>query len=353
MSWYAMVGKAPATLACPYGFQARCPQVQRFKVEAPQGCYSRSGWHPATRELTDAVVRRRFFRDSSARGGDILANAAARLDGWAKANWAVIGIVLIAVVAELDILTGYELSFSLFYLLPIALVAWYGGRRAALAACILSAAAWLLAEVIAGQRYSQPLIFVWNAAMRFGFFVIVAWLLTTLKRELERERQLSRSDYLTGAASPGFFYDLLKLEIDRCTRNQRPFTLAYIDLDNFKSINDQFGHSTGDQLLREVVACARQRLRKTDIVARLGGDELAVLLPETNQQGAPVVISSLQEALLSEMSLHNWPVTFSIGAMTFPAAPATPNEVIGMVDALMYTVKNSGKNSIRYSVYAG
>jgi diguanylate cyclase (GGDEF)-like protein len=280
-------------------------------------------------------------------------NAVARLDGWAKAYWALIGIVLIAIVAELDILTGYELSFSLFYLLPIALVAWYGGRRAALAACILSAAAWLMAEVVSGQRYSQPLIFVWNAAIRFGFFVIVAWLLTALRSELERERQLSRSDYLTGAASPAFFYDLLQLEIDRCTRNQRPFTLAYIDVDNFKSVNDQFGHSTGDQLLREVVARARRRLRKTDIVARLGGDELGVLLPETNQQGAPVVISSLQEALLSEMSLHNWPVTFSIGAMTFPAAPATPNEVIGMVDALMYTVKNSGKNSIRYSVYAG
>jgi diguanylate cyclase (GGDEF)-like protein len=280
-------------------------------------------------------------------------NAIVRLDHWAKGFWALIGIVLVALVALLDIVTGYELSFSLFYLLPIALVAWYGGRRPAMVACVLSAGAWLLADILAGQTHSQPLIFAWNAAIRFGFFVIVAWLLTALKTELERERQLTRSDHLTGATSPSFFYDLLKLEIDRCTRNQRPFTLAYIDIDNFKSVNDQFGHSTGDQLLCQVVARARRRLRKTDIVARLGGDELAVLLPETSQQGAPVVVSSLQEALLNEMGLHNWPVTFSIGAMTFPAAPATPNEVIGMVDALMYTVKNSGKNSVRYSVYAG
>ena len=277
----------------------------------------------------------------------------ARLDESAKAYWGLIGIVLVVVVALLDLLTGYELSFSLFYLLPIAVVTWYGGRRAGLAACALSATAWLLVDVLGGQRHSQPLIFVWNAAIRLGFFLIVAWLLTALKSELERERQLSRSDYLTGAASPSYFYDLLKLEIDRCNRNQRPFTLAYFDIDNFKSINDQFGHSTGDQLLHDVVARARRRLRKTDILARLGGDELAVLLPETNQQGAPTVIASLQEALLSEMKLHNWAVTFSIGAMTFPTAPATPNEVIGMVDALMYTVKNAGKNSVRYSVYAG
>lgn len=103
----------------------------------------------------------------------------------------------------------------------------------------------------------------------------------------------------------------------------------------------------------QVVASARRRLRKTDILARLGGDEMAVLLAETNQQGAAVVISSLQETLLNEMSLHSWAVTFSMGVMTFPTAPATPNEVIGMVDALMYTVKNAGKNAIRYSVYAG
>lgn len=100
--------------------------------------------------------------------------AAARLDRWAKALWAPIGIGLIAVVAALDILTGYELSFSLFYLVPIALVAWYGSRDYGLAACILSAVAWLLADVIGGQRHAQPLIFVWNAGIRLGFFLIVA-----------------------------------------------------------------------------------------------------------------------------------------------------------------------------------
>lgn len=280
-------------------------------------------------------------------------NATARLEAWPKAAWALIGIVLLAAVAALDVLTGYELSFSLFYLLPIALVSWYEGRAAGLIACVVSAGAWLLAEILGGQHYSSPLIYAWNAAMRLGFFVIVAWLLTALKSELERARQLFRSDYLTGATSAGFFYDLLRIEMDRCTRNQRPFTVAYIDIDEFKGINDKFGHSTGDQLLAAVVSRARRRLRKTDIVARLGGDELAILLPETNQKGAPTVVASLQEALLDEMKHHDWPVTFSIGAMTFPSAPATPNAVIGMVDALMYTVKNGGKNSIRYSIYAG
>ncbi len=276
-----------------------------------------------------------------------------RLDNWTRTFWAPLALMLLVLVAWLDVVTGYELSFSLFYLVPIALVAWYGGRRAAIAACAISAVVWVLADFVSGHRYAQALVLVWNTVIRLGFFVVVAWLLTALKAELDREKQLSRVDYVTGATSPSFFYDLLQAEIDRCNRHSRPFTLAYVDIDNFKAVNDQFGHSTGDQLLRHVVSHARERLRDTDIVARLGGDELAVLLPETSQTAAPAVLSRLQQALLDEMKAREWPVTFSIGAMSFPAAPETSNLVIGLVDDLMYSVKREGKNSIRYAVYSG
>lgn len=79
--------------------------------------------------------------------------------------------------------------------------------------------------------------------MGFGFFVIVALLLSTLKSVLEHEKELARTDYLTGAANSRVFYDLLQTEINRSQRYKNPFTIAYIDLDNFKTVNDEFGHT--------------------------------------------------------------------------------------------------------------
>jgi diguanylate cyclase (GGDEF)-like protein len=105
--------------------------------------------------------------------------------------------------------------------------------------------------------------------------------------------------------------------------------------------------------LRAVVARVRDCLRKSDIVARLGGDELTILLPETGPEIAQGVISKIQQGLLDEMNGNHWPVTFSIGVITFKAMPASTDEMIKMVDDMMYAVKRSGKNAINYAVYAG
>ena len=276
-----------------------------------------------------------------------------RLEKWSKSLWLLIGFVLILGLGLLDFLTGYEFSFSLFYLLPISLVVWFAGRLLGVAASIASAVAWLLADILSGNHYSSPIIYFWNTAIRFGFFLIVTLLLAALKKALEREKVVSRTDRLTGAASVDFFYELFQAEIYRFQRNQHPFTLVYIDLDNFKAVNDQFGHSVGDMVLRSVVSQSRNVLRKTDIVARLGGDEFAILFPETDQKTAQALIPRIQQGLLAEMKKSNWPVTFSIGAITFLATPGTINDLIKMADDLMYTVKNDGKNAIGYSVYSG
>jgi diguanylate cyclase (GGDEF)-like protein len=280
-------------------------------------------------------------------------NITARLESWSKPVWAVIGSILIAVVGLLDYLTGYELSFSLFYLIPISLVVWFAGRWLGVAASIVSAIVWVIADVLAKDLSLAPAIRFWNSAIPFGFFIIVALLLASLKEALEHEKSLARSDYLTGATSLSFFYDLLQIQMDLFQRYKHPFTVAYVDIDNFKTVNDQFGHTTGDTVLRSVVTHARNGLRKTDIVARLGGDELTILLPETDQETAQLVISKTQQGLLDEMKKSRWPVTFSIGVITFNATPATANELMKLVDDLMYTVKRSGKNAILYDVFAG
>jgi diguanylate cyclase (GGDEF)-like protein len=176
---------------------------------------------------------------------------------------------------------------------------------------------------------------------------------SALKSALEREKELARTDYLTGAVNSRLFFELVQMEIDRSQRYEHPFTLVYIDLDNFKAVNDQFGHTTGDLVLRAVVSYAKKYLRKIDVIARLGGDEFALLLPETNQESAGVALTKLQGGLLEEMRQNNWPITFSIGVLTCNVAPLKSDELVKMADELMYSVKRGSKNAIRYSTYTG
>ena len=140
--------------------------------------------------------------------------------------------------------------------------------------------------------------------------------------------------------------------MERSERYKHPFTIAYIDIDGFKAVNDQFGHSVGDKLLRAVVHCSKRHLRKTDTIARLGGDEFVFLLPETDQNTARMVALKLQKNLLDEMLRNHWSVTFSIGVLTCLKPLSTSDELINRADALMYSVKKNGKNAIAYAVDA-
>ncbi len=259
------------------------------------------------------------------------------------------GVALIGAIGFIDTITGYELAFSLFYVMPISLVTWLIGRRSGIVAAIGSALVWLWADVVSGHSYLNPLIPLWNTAIRFSFFVIIVVLLSALRNALEREKASARTDYLTGAVNSRFFFDLLQMEIDRSERYRHPFTVAYVDLDNFKTVNDQFGHLIGDEVLRAVVGYMKTHLRKTDMVARLGGDEFALLLPEMTQESARAALTKLHEGLLEEMRLNQWRITFSVGVLTCGVSPLKADELLGMADKLMYSVKYGGKNAVAYS----
>jgi diguanylate cyclase (GGDEF)-like protein len=262
--------------------------------------------------------------------------------------WLIGGIGLVGILCIIDTISGYEVSFSLFYIIPISLVSWKTNRSLGVTISLLSAAAWLFADVIAGNSYSNKIIFLWNSCIRLGFFIIIVQLLTVIKRGIEHERELSRIDSMTGVYNNRFFSILLQLEIDRARRYKCPITVAYIDLDNFKVINDQFGHSSGDLVLRDVASYLTANIRKTDVVARLGGDEFAVLLPETSQVSAKVLFARIHQGLLAEMDKKNWPVTFSIGVLSCPEHLSDVDDIINRADNLMYSVKKHGKNAILY-----
>ncbi len=169
---------------------------------------------------------------------------------------------------------------------------------------------------------------------------------TRLKTLLANEQELSRVDPLTMVPNRRGFYESLEKERVRTVRYHRPVTLGYINVDNFKKMNDTFGHTMGDELLVAVAAAVRTNLRISDVVARLGGDEFAVLLPETDAIGSERVLKKLRLKLLDAMRERGWDVTFSIGAVTFLDPPASLDILVRMADETMYAIKARGKNDV-------
>jgi diguanylate cyclase (GGDEF)-like protein/PAS domain S-box-containing protein len=167
-----------------------------------------------------------------------------------------------------------------------------------------------------------------------------------LRTSLEDEKNLSRIDFLTGIANRRGFYEAVEMEAKRSKRYKRPFTLAYLDVDNFKRINDLLGHDTGDLLLKRVAEQIRKVTRETDMVARLGGDEFAILFSEGGGDAAAAAISNLQAVLLKLVHDESWDVSFSIGVRTFRTPIESVESMIKATDELMYDVKRNGKNAV-------
>ncbi len=257
-------------------------------------------------------------------------------------------IIIVLVLWTIDYITPPDLSFVVFYVFPVFLVAWFAEKEAGIVIALLSGIAWYTADVVATEPTSSLLASVWNVFTKVGFFLIMNFTVSSLRVSLEREREMARTDYLTQVANTRYFVEISDQEIKRAGRYQHPFTVAYLDIDDFKSINDRWGHSTGDELLSLIATTIRTNIRSTDAVARLGGDEFALLLPETGFDAAAIVVQKVQQSLLSAMGRKAWPVTFSIGVVTFRTPPDSVDGMLRVADAFMYSVKHSGKNRIKH-----
>lgn len=264
------------------------------------------------------------------------------------AFWLIVGIVLIGLLGAVDSFTGNEITFSLFYLLPIVLVTWAVNQSAGMLLSFLSAMMLLIAELISGQVYSSPVIYLLNTLLRTLFYSLVTYLVAALHRSQQEERLAARTDFVTGAVNARYFNELLQMEVERIRRYPHPITVVFIDVDNFKLVNDLFGHKMGDEVLRCIASELRSQLRRTDFIARLGGDEFALLLPSARQPDAEIVINKVHAHLNAEMRRRNLPVTFSMGVVTCVVPPYSAEQIINMADELMYEVKNSTKNDVRF-----
>jgi diguanylate cyclase (GGDEF)-like protein len=261
----------------------------------------------------------------------------------------VLAICGLGIVGGLDYFTGYEVSLSLLYLGPVALATWYGGRRAGIGIAVLACVIWYIAE-IAGRQYSHAAIPVWNALIRLGFFLTTSMLLSALRKSLLTTEHLARTDGLTELYTRRVFEDNLRHDLALAQRRRSPLSLAYVDLDDFKAVNDTRGHAEGDRMLRAVGQVLRDSVRSADTPARIGGDEFALVLPDTDRRGAEQIISKLRDGLRAALEVSSSPLTCSIGVITFVDPAISPEDAVAAADGLMYEVKHRGKGAVAYSV---
>jgi diguanylate cyclase (GGDEF)-like protein len=263
-------------------------------------------------------------------------------------KWAIfIGVfIFIIALTILNYYTHSEVALSILLIVPIYIVAWYVGPFSAIIISLAAALSWDINDISSGRAFSHYVIPYFNTLIRFNVFTIICLFLLEIRRQLNQVGYLADTDSLTGLANNRCFDENIKMEAKRNSRNNLPFSIAYMDIDNFKQINDKNGHDTGDRVLRDVAATLKTNLRSTDVVARVGGDEFAFLLPESDYKGSEVVLNKILKNLLVTMNLNRWPVTFSIGAITFKEALIDHKNMTKAVDNILYEVKKSGKNKI-------
>jgi diguanylate cyclase (GGDEF)-like protein len=261
-----------------------------------------------------------------------------------------------ALLGWFDVVTGPEYGFSLVYIAPIVTGGWYYGRRIGAVLAVEAAFCWILAD-LSTTHHSLPAN-VWNGFTRLAIYLGVGIGAAAMAADRERLRVLlqhelehARTDALTGLENGRAFRDNAARDLARARRDQVHVTLVYLDIDNFKWVNDRHGHHTGDAVLAQIAQLLRATLREGDRAARLGGDEFALLLWGADAQAAGRVAARVIDGV-KELGL-----TFPgsrLGASAGLASAEPGREAVGdllqAADHAMYQVKRSGKGLALVSI---
>jgi diguanylate cyclase (GGDEF)-like protein len=258
----------------------------------------------------------------------------------------IVSLVLGTMVASVDLLVHDEFPAVICFLPSLLVASWLTQPGIGAALVAVCSAIWLIDDsfLIAGRTAWAGAI--WLGVIHCFFCLVILDMQVRLRAAYRRERQLARRDGLTGLGNAMAFREAAELELERARRSGRPIAVAFLDCDNFKTVNDSQGHRAGDALLKTIAETLAGEVRKTDAVARLGGDEFAILFPETTRCEAAAVSERLRDRLQAAMVSGRWSVTFSMGVAVYGRPPESVDDLIQGADALMYQVKQDAKDGV-------
>ncbi len=266
---------------------------------------------------------------------------------WLRPGLSVAGLMLVTACRMGDATGRVALPATWLFMALLVLTGWTCPRRVALGAALISLFAWCGIEASGAAVWTELL------PGQLVRLVVGLWLVAwthRLRERLARAHQLVRLDSLTGLPNRQALVEALDAELSRTRRFGRPFTVALLDCDGFKAINDGGGHWAGDEVLRRIGRALRQHTRRYDCVGRLGGDEFLLVLSEADREDAASIAERLRAALRHCVERDDPTLTFSLGVVTFRTAVLDREECVRRADEAMYAAKRQGKDQTRFEV---
>ncbi len=259
-------------------------------------------------------------------------------------HWA-IGVFALMVIGFLDYSSGSLSRIELLYLAPILYITWFIGMEIGLLFSVSSLIVLKAADAMMGKQVLNNSIELWHVVMDLGLFVIITVLFSKLiyvNRQLEQQ---ATRDALTGVFNRNKFNEVLRFETLRALRYKTPLSLIMFDVDLFKRVNDSYGHTIGDDVLKDLCAIIKKHVRDTDYFARWGGEEFALLVTNTAADNARILAEKLRVAIQNAPLLAAETITCSFGVVQFLDSD-TVDSFVKHADGRLYQAKNRGRNRV-------
>lgn len=263
----------------------------------------------------------------------------------------ILTILLICIIGFFNYLSGKDLNLFILSLIPCIFSAWYFKTNSlAKFSVFISVFMNFIIDLNLKSDVSLIIIVI-NNILRFSIFYCMIYLVLYIKRINQKLENLSLQDPLTRLSNKRSYLINGDYEIKKMKRYENPLSFIFIDLDNFKIVNDTLGHKKGDELLLLTANILKNNLRETDTVARIGGDEFAIILPNMDKDIVKDKINNIHTQLYTTFNeICTCNVSSSIGIATFFTPPKNIYEATEYADRIMYKIKKTDKNGILQEV---
>lgn len=276
-----------------------------------------------------------------------------REQGEPPALWIVAGLLIVVILGFFDWVTSADYSFTLLYLVPLFLVAGRAGRIGGALVAGTSAVAYFWGRVPNAGAVPQMLAQIWNSLTALVVFLVVHELLYLYKQARDEQTARDWIDPVSGAGNARYLFAAVGHEMSRAKRFGRPFSIAYMDVDGLRAVNEKTGRLGGDTLLGLIAKTVARNIRHADVMARVGGDEFVLLLPETDREEAEPVVERITQVLADIFEHDGWPASLTVGVATFTTPPDTADAAVKDAESVMYAAKAGEGESVHYAIDPG